>query len=61
MKSKRDNKTKGRVMMMTGFIMIIINTLNYLLEWNSEFTPLGIIGLVFVAVGLRMTREKNRF
>jgi hypothetical protein len=61
MTKKKENKAKGRVMVGAGFAMIVLNALNYLLEWNSEFTPIGIIGLVFVAVGLRMARGKGRF
>jgi len=50
------NKTRGQIMVVVGFLMILANALNYLLSWDGNYTPLGIIGLVFVAVGLRMVR-----
>ncbi len=53
-------KERGYVMVIVGFFMIIVNALSYILNWNGEFVPLGIIGLVFVAVGLRWTRESNK-
>ncbi|MBR9700055.1 hypothetical protein GOV09_06365 [Candidatus Woesearchaeota archaeon] len=45
---------KGYVMAGAGFFMIIVNALDYLLGWDIEFTPLLIIGLVLVVVGMNM-------
>ncbi len=36
-----------------GFLMILINALGYLLGWQTDFTPLWIIGLVFVVIGMK--------
>jgi len=55
-KKVNKNKTLGQVMVFVGFLMILVNVLSYLLNWSGEFVPIGIIGLVFVAVGLRMVR-----
>jgi len=43
-------------MLGSGFIMIVANALDYLLGWNTELSPIGIIGLVFVAIGLKWIR-----
>tara|TARA_Y100000310_G_scaffold319230_1_gene374251 strand:+ start:59 stop:244 length:186 start_codon:yes stop_codon:yes gene_type:complete len=61
MKSKTNNKTKGKVMVAIGFIMIIFNALGYILAWETDLTIIFILGLVFAAVGLRMARGKGRF
>ena len=61
MKNKTDTQTKGKVMVWVGFVMILFNALSYLLNWSTTSTAVGIIGLVFVAVGLRMSRGKSKF
>ena len=53
-------KTHGYIMTIVGFIMIVINALHYLLNWNANFTPLGIIGLVFVAIGIKQVKENKK-
>ena len=58
---KNQKVTRGQVMVFVGFLMIVFNALNYILAWKRDLTVLGIIGLVFVAVGLRMARGKWRF
>lgn len=45
-------------MALGGFILILINALGYILNWESNFTPLGIIGIVFVVIGMNMVRKK---
>ncbi len=48
-------------MVLVGFIMIVFNALNYILDWETNLTPIGILGLVFVGVGLRKARGKGKF
>ena len=55
------NKIRGKVMVFVGFLMIVFNALNYILAWERDLTVLGILGLVFVAVGLGMARGKGKF
>jgi len=57
---KMYSKTRGYIMFGAGFFMIIVNALSYLLGWQTNFTPIGIIGLVFVAIGTRWVRENKR-
>ena len=53
-------KTRGYIIAGAGFVMIVVNALDYLLGGDREFTPIGIIGgLVFVAIGLRMFRDEK--
>jgi len=40
-----------------GFLMILANALSYLLSWESDLAVLGILGLVFVAIGMSWTRK----
>ena len=51
---------KGHVMVGAGFLMILVNALDYILNWNYEFTPLFIIGLVFVAVGMNKVKSGKK-
>ncbi|MFC1685461.1 hypothetical protein ACFLZZ_00380 [Nanoarchaeota archaeon] len=55
---KKPNKIRGQIMAGIGFVMILANALNYLLNWGKEMTPLFIIGLVFVVIGMNMTKGK---
>lgn len=43
----------------TGFVMILANALDYLLRLETEFTPSGIIGLVFVVIGMGFVRNEK--
>ena len=61
MKSKTDGRIRGKVMVFVGFVMIVFNALDYILAWERDLTPIGILGLVFVGVGLRMARGKRKF
>jgi hypothetical protein len=58
-KKQSKSEIKGYIMAGAGFIMIVANALDYLLGGDGEFVPIGIIGLVFVAVGLRMFRDEK--
>ena len=51
---------RGHIMFGVGFLMILANALSYLLNWDRAIAPSGIIGLVFVAVGMRMVRSEKR-
>ena len=57
----KGNQTRGEIMVFVGFIMILFNALNYILAWERDLVVLGILGLVFVGVGLRMARGKSKF
>jgi len=51
-------KTAGYVMAGVGFLMILVNALDYLLGWDGEFMPLMIIGLVLVVSGMNLSRRR---
>ncbi len=51
------NKTSGYVMAGVGFMMIVINALDYILGWETIHPAFGVVGLVFVAVGLKTARK----
>jgi hypothetical protein len=40
----------------TGFILILINAINYIFKGNSQ-SILLIIGLVFVVIGMKMNKK----
>ena len=51
------NKTRGLVMILAGFFMILINALTYFIR-DSTQPVVGIIGLVFVLVGMNISKRK---
>ena len=54
--TKINNKTKGLVMAGIGFIMIVINAINYLI--SKDTLPIFLIlGLVFVVIGIGWTKK----
>jgi hypothetical protein len=55
-KSSESRKTAGIIMSAIGFLMIVTNALDYLLGWEADFTPLWLIGLVMVVIGMHMSR-----
>lgn len=61
MKKQNINQTRGKIMVFIGFIMIVFNALSYILAWERDLIVLGILGLVFVGVGLRMAKGKGKF
>jgi len=50
-------KKIGMLLLLIGFIMIIINAIDYLSE--NSFSPNGIFifGIIFVAIGLMMVKK----
>jgi hypothetical protein len=55
----KKDKTRGTIMTGAGFVMILITALSYVLNWDRQYTSLFIIGLVFVGVGLNLTRKSD--
>ncbi len=52
--SKR-RKIAGFTALCLGFLMILANALDYLLDLDANLMPLMIIGLALVAVGANLT------
>ena len=48
----------GRLMAAVGFLMILANALDYLFDWDGNFIPLLIIGLVLVVTGLSLSTRR---
>ena len=46
-----NNKYKAYIVAGAGFIMILINTLSYIMDWETKFIPIGIFGIVFIVIG----------
>ena len=51
-------KTAGYVMVGVGFLMILVNALDYLLGWDGQFLPLMIIGLGLAVTGMNLSRKR---
>jgi hypothetical protein len=55
-KEQTGKQTAGFIMTGVGFMMILVNALDYLLGWNNDYTPLWIIGLVLVVTGINLSK-----
>jgi hypothetical protein len=54
----RNKKIQAYVMMGAGFFLIAVNALNYLLRDSSQVV-LGILGLMFVVIGLNIAKKSD--
>ena len=54
----RRKRLAGRLMATAGFLMILANALDYLLDWGGELVPLLIIGLVLIVTGLSLSTRR---
>ena len=54
---QNSKKNAGHIMAGIGLLMILANALNYVLDWDGEFMPLMIIGLVLVVTGMNFVKK----
>jgi len=52
-----NKKIQGYAMFIIGFILLSLNALSYLLDWQSKNAAFTILGIVFVIVGLKRARS----
>jgi hypothetical protein len=50
-------KTRGVVMTGIGFLMLLANALAYIFDWNVGNTAFTVLGLVFVVIGLKISKK----
>jgi dipeptide/tripeptide permease len=50
----------GYVMVIIGFFLILYNALNYIFGWNEGSTPLFVIGIVFLVVGMGIVKKSRQ-
>ena len=50
----------GYVMAIIGFLLILYNALNYIFGWNAGSTPLSVMGIVFVVVGMGIVKKSRQ-
>jgi len=51
------NKNPGLVMAIVGVVLILINAIGYIFNLNIKSPTLVILGLVFLAVGMKILRD----
>lgn len=52
-------KIAGYIMAGFGFVMILINALSYLLNWDLKSPVLTIVGLVFIVIGAKTAGKSS--
>ena len=58
-KKNKNAIISGYIMAIIGFLLILYNALNYIFGWNEGSTPLSVIGIVFVAVGMGIVKKSS--
>jgi predicted membrane protein len=51
-------KITGYIMAIIGIIIILYNAINYIFGWKLD-TPIGVIGIVLLAVGMGPVRKST--
>ncbi len=51
------NKFTGPLIAVIGFIMIVVNSLDYLLAWNRISGGVSVIGLMLVVIGMFFSKK----
>jgi hypothetical protein len=57
MNNSYNKKIRGYIMAGIGFVMILVNALDYIFGWNYISSAIGIIGLIFVAIGMKLSKQ----
>jgi hypothetical protein len=52
-------KITGYIMVIIGFIIILYHAINYIFGWKLD-TPVGVIGIIFVVIGMGMVRKSSK-
>jgi hypothetical protein len=48
---------KGYIMAGSGFLLLLINALSYLLGWDIKNPGFTVLGIIFVFTGLKVARR----
>jgi len=54
---KKQNKIRGQIMSLAGLFFIIVNALTYFIKGSDQFI-LGIIGLLFLIIGINISKKE---
>lgn len=60
MEKNKKGIISGYIMAIIGFLLILYNALNYIFGWNAGSTPLSVIGIVFVVVGMGIVKKSRQ-
>jgi len=52
-----NHQLSGYGMMITGLVMILVNALSYLFDWDLKSPAFTVLGLVLVAIGAKTARK----
>ncbi len=55
-----NKKLQGYVMLAVGFLIIAVNALSYVLDWQSKNSTLTILGIVFILMGSKRATLSDR-
>ncbi|MFH1046705.1 MAG: hypothetical protein V1738_00215 [Patescibacteria group bacterium] len=50
------SRLSGYIMFIVGFVMLLINALGYIFDWEISAPAFTVLGLVFVVIGNKIVR-----
>lgn len=54
-----NHQLSGYGMMITGLVMILVNAVSYLFDWDLKSPAFTVLGLVLVAIGAKTARKSS--
>jgi hypothetical protein len=54
-----NNKYKAYIFVGTGFFMVLINIMSFIMDWETKFIPIGVIGIAFIAIGVKRVKRET--
>ncbi|MCX6764702.1 MAG: hypothetical protein NTU58_03340 [Candidatus Nealsonbacteria bacterium] len=54
------NKISGYIMTIIGFAMILTNAIGYIFRLDIKSSAFGVMGIVFVLIGLKIARKEQK-
>jgi membrane protein implicated in regulation of membrane protease activity len=55
-----ERQLSGYVIVITGLIMILINAMSYIFNWDLKSPVFTILGLILVVIGARTVKKSSQ-
>ncbi len=57
MQNNKQDKIRGFIFIIVGFLMLLINAVGYIFSLDIKNPAFTVIGIVFVVIGSKITRK----